>query len=108
MVSSNGPGPSHKAQLVSGKETIGPNARESPGNRDLTAFPNGPSRLAGIACWIAQFFNTSASKGQDPPSPCRDGVEPVGVAAAIANAVYHATGKRIRDLPITIDKVLGD
>jgi xanthine dehydrogenase YagR molybdenum-binding subunit len=31
----------------------------------------------------------------------------VGVAAAIANAVYHATGKRIRDLPITIDKVLG-
>ena len=29
-----------------------------------------------------------------------------GVAAAIANAVYHATGKRIRDLPITPDKVL--
>ncbi|MGB8039039.1 MAG: xanthine dehydrogenase family protein molybdopterin-binding subunit [Pseudolabrys sp.] len=31
----------------------------------------------------------------------------VGAAAAIANAVYHATGKRVRDLPITIDKVLG-
>jgi xanthine dehydrogenase YagR molybdenum-binding subunit len=30
-----------------------------------------------------------------------------GTAAAIANAVYHATGKRIRDLPITIDKLLG-
>ncbi|WP_414579559.1 xanthine dehydrogenase family protein molybdopterin-binding subunit [Anabaena sp. CCY 9402-a] len=30
----------------------------------------------------------------------------VGVAAAIANAVYHATGKRIRDLPITPDKLL--
>jgi xanthine dehydrogenase YagR molybdenum-binding subunit len=29
----------------------------------------------------------------------------VGVAAAIANAVYHATGKRIRDLPITCDKL---
>jgi xanthine dehydrogenase YagR molybdenum-binding subunit len=29
------------------------------------------------------------------------------VAAAIANAVYHATGKRVRDLPITLDKVLG-
>jgi len=29
-----------------------------------------------------------------------------GVAAAIANAVYNATGKRIRDLPITLDKVL--
>ncbi|MEH2531541.1 xanthine dehydrogenase YagR molybdenum-binding subunit [Bradyrhizobium sp. AZCC 1588] len=29
-----------------------------------------------------------------------------GVAAAIANAVYHATGKRVRDLPITLDKVV--
>jgi xanthine dehydrogenase YagR molybdenum-binding subunit len=29
----------------------------------------------------------------------------VGVAAAIANAVYHATGKRIRDLSITLDKL---
>jgi xanthine dehydrogenase YagR molybdenum-binding subunit len=31
----------------------------------------------------------------------------VGTAAAIANAVYHATGVRVRDLPITIDKLLG-
>jgi len=30
----------------------------------------------------------------------------VGMAAAIANAVYHATGKRVRDFPITLDKVL--
>jgi xanthine dehydrogenase YagR molybdenum-binding subunit len=29
----------------------------------------------------------------------------VGVAAAIANAVYHATGIRVRELPITLDKV---
>ena len=29
-----------------------------------------------------------------------------GVAAAIANAVYHATGVRVRDLPITLDKLL--
>lgn len=30
----------------------------------------------------------------------------VGVAAAVANAVHHATGGRVRDLPITLDKIL--
>ena len=30
-----------------------------------------------------------------------------GVAPAIANAVWHATGKRVRELPITLEKVLG-
>ena len=30
----------------------------------------------------------------------------VGVAAAIANAVYHATGTRVRDLPIRLDKLM--
>ncbi|MBG0851454.1 xanthine dehydrogenase family protein molybdopterin-binding subunit [Streptomyces spinoverrucosus] len=30
----------------------------------------------------------------------------VGVAAAIANAVHHATGRRIRSLPITIDQLM--
>ncbi len=29
-----------------------------------------------------------------------------GAAAAIANAVFHATGRRVRDLPITLDKLL--
>ena len=30
----------------------------------------------------------------------------VGTAAAVANAIYHATGTRVRDLPITIDKLI--
>lgn len=31
----------------------------------------------------------------------------VGVPAAIANAVFHATGRRVRDLAVTVDKVMG-
>ncbi|OHC99455.1 MAG: xanthine dehydrogenase [Sphingopyxis sp. RIFCSPHIGHO2_01_FULL_65_24] len=30
-----------------------------------------------------------------------------GVAAAVANAVYHATGIRVRDYPVTLDKLIG-
>ncbi|RYY13477.1 MAG: xanthine dehydrogenase family protein molybdopterin-binding subunit, partial [Cytophagaceae bacterium] len=30
----------------------------------------------------------------------------VGLTASIANAVYHATGKRVRELPITPDKLI--
>ena len=30
-----------------------------------------------------------------------------GAAAAIANAVYHATGRRVRDLPVTVEKLVG-
>lgn len=29
-----------------------------------------------------------------------------GAAAAVANAVYNATGTRVRNLPITLDKLL--
>jgi xanthine dehydrogenase YagR molybdenum-binding subunit len=31
-----------------------------------------------------------------------------GIAAAVANAVYHATGKRVRNLPITLDKLMDE
>jgi xanthine dehydrogenase YagR molybdenum-binding subunit len=31
----------------------------------------------------------------------------VGSAAAVGNAVFNATGIRVRDLPITLDKLIG-
>jgi xanthine dehydrogenase YagR molybdenum-binding subunit len=31
----------------------------------------------------------------------------VGTAAAVVNAIYHATGQRVRSLPVTVDKLLG-
>lgn len=30
----------------------------------------------------------------------------ISVASAIANAIFHATGKRVKDFPITLDKLL--
>ena len=46
------------------------------------------------------IFNPIGSKGVAE-------IALVGVAPAIANAVYHATGKRVRDLPILPEKLLG-
>ncbi|MBV9158396.1 MAG: xanthine dehydrogenase family protein molybdopterin-binding subunit [Acidobacteriaceae bacterium] len=46
----------------------------------------------------------------DPHTPLgAHGIGEIGItgcAAAVANAIYHATGKRIRELPITLDKLL--
>ena len=46
----------------------------------------------------------------DPRSPVgAHGIGELGItgtAAAIANAIYNATGKRVRDLPITLDKLM--
>jgi xanthine dehydrogenase YagR molybdenum-binding subunit len=46
-----------------------------------------------------RIFNPMGAKGLAEVAIC-------GVAPAIANAVYHATGRRIRDLPITVEKLL--
>jgi xanthine dehydrogenase YagR molybdenum-binding subunit len=55
------------------------------------------------AVWIEEddpYLNPMGSKGIGE-------IGIVGTAAAIANAVHHATGRRIRDLPITPAKLLG-
>ena len=66
---------------------------------------HGIAALAGFA----EFFGKAGEfDGEASPLGAKGLGEltAVSVAPAIANAVYHATGKRHRDLPITIEKVL--
>ncbi|MDY6998433.1 MAG: xanthine dehydrogenase family protein molybdopterin-binding subunit [Actinomycetota bacterium] len=48
---------------------------------------------------VEEHFNPMGSRGAGE-------IGIVGAAAAVVNAVYHATGVRVRDLPVTLDKVL--
>jgi xanthine dehydrogenase YagR molybdenum-binding subunit len=45
------------------------------------------------------FINPIGAKGMGE-------IATIGVAAAVTNAIYNATGKRVRDLPVTPDKVM--
>ena len=82
-----------------------------------------------IDCRHARYYNTDLAEYPDP-GQCRYralrwifvpeeerqvndlgikglGEFSVGTNAAVANAVYHATGVRIRELPIRLEKLLG-
>jgi xanthine dehydrogenase YagR molybdenum-binding subunit len=55
------------------------------------------------AHWLDEhdpYVNATGSKGIGE-------IGIVGTAAAVPNAVYHATGVRVRHLPVTLDKLLG-
>jgi hypothetical protein len=82
-----------------------------------------PDRLAPLIAGghAPAFFNTwtllSYAAAQTQRIQISDNVNPlgakgigelgiVGTAAAIANAVYHATGIGVRDLPIMLDKLV--
>jgi len=45
------------------------------------------------------YINPMGAKGMGE-------IATIGVAAALANAIFNATGKRVRDLPITPDKLI--
>ena len=45
-----------------------------------------------------------SSKTQAKPNPAAAAV--IGPAAAVANTIYNATGLRVRDYPITFDKLI--
>jgi xanthine dehydrogenase YagR molybdenum-binding subunit len=73
-------------------------------NQDLAGYHIAANADVGSveAHWLDEpdtYFNQIGAKGIGE-------IGIIGTAAAIANAVYHATGTRVRDLPITLDKLL--
>ncbi len=74
-------------------------------NHDLAQYhvATSPDVLDLEAVWIEEedpHLNPMGAKGIGE-------IGIVGTAAAIGNAVHHATGRRVRDLPITPDKLVG-
>jgi len=75
-------------------------------NRDLAQYhvPACADVIDIDAAWVDEDdsdLNPMGSKGIGE-------IGIVGTAAAIANAVHHATGKRVRDLPIRLDRLISD
>lgn len=72
--------------------------------QDLATYHiNEHADVAGIdAIWldeVDEYLNSMGSRGAGE-------IGIVGAAAAVTNAVYHATGVRVRQLPVTLDQVL--
>ena len=87
----------------------GPFCREGHSRHLAVTLADGVGPAAGLT--IHNFY---LPPGGDEPDP---EVKPLGVkglgeigivavAAAVANAIYHATGIRVRSLPITVDKLM--
>jgi xanthine dehydrogenase YagR molybdenum-binding subunit len=73
-------------------------------NQDLAQYHIASNADVGSveAYWVDErdpYVNPMGAKGMGE-------IGIVGTAAAIGNAVYHATGVRVRDLPISVDKLL--
>jgi len=73
-------------------------------NHDLAEYHVATNADVGDvqAHWVEEddpYVNAMGSKGIGE-------IGIVGTAAAVSNAVWHATGVRVRDLPITLDAML--
>ena len=106
----------HGAQPAHGRHDLGHQLGAARSDRDRHALcalrQRQPRRLHGAgecrrattckSFWCRRWTTTSIRRASKDLGELAN----VGTAAAIANAVYHATGKRIRQLPIRIEKLL--
>jgi CO/xanthine dehydrogenase Mo-binding subunit len=85
---------------------VGPPTRREPAHR-RRAVRLGPARPHADIPDIEAIWLDGADEHSNPMGSRGAGeIGIVGSAAAVVNAVYHATGVRVRDLPVTCDKVL--
>jgi len=74
-------------------------------SRDLASYH--VSTHADVPAIDATWLDDDADEHSNPMGSRGAGeIGIVGAAAAVGNAIYHATGVRVRDLPIQCDKLL--
>jgi CO/xanthine dehydrogenase Mo-binding subunit len=76
---------------------------------DTTLPPSGGSGGSTTAASVCPGVYDAAmqAKLKLPQLAASDAQSPLhGATAAISNAIYNATGKRVRDLPITLNKIM--
>jgi xanthine dehydrogenase YagR molybdenum-binding subunit len=65
------------------------------------------SQLTGGMLWVMSIALHEVDPHVNPIGA--KGIGEIGItgsSAAVANAIFHATGRRVRDLPITVDKLI--
>jgi len=82
-----------------GTQTANPALRQRTSRRNILMVTASSAALPAVAVELGD--------SRLPPAPVAGGeLANVGTATAISNAVYHATGIRVRKLPIRIEDVL--
>lgn len=74
-------------------------------NLDVMSVLNGRGVCRNVPRWCGKEASATPECASSAPVSIGEiGIS--GVAGALSNAVHHVTGRRVRDLPVTLDKLL--